>query len=419
YAGTSGNFTSDFGSSVRGKAPSSLMSAFVPATVTGVETNSSTSLNDSSLWHTLTGLVTGEPYYVRVSARNSRGLSLPQASNPAYLAPPRQVPASPEAVTVFPATSSSIRVLWSAPPANGGSWVTKYKIEWDTNDTFASGAAGGPLGSHQRVVTNASQCGLTPCEYTVPSLTKGQPYHVRVFAYNTEGFSASGTLSSPQSEAPCTQAHPPSRVYVSPASETSLMVEFEQSPDDGGKPVIMYKVEWDMIGVEGYTAGGSPSSSLLYSPVDIQAIEASASANDLEGYFFLAYRGMVSDPIPADASAEEFEEALKALPSAPGGLSVSREAVGGDVGRYGYRWIVSLPAATCQEERVGLCPRVLVSADDTLYGSEFAEPDESSGLAGLVESEGEVLTGSDAIVTAERWIEGWAGYDQQVREEEL
>lgn len=44
------------------------------------------------------------------------------------------------------------------------------------------------------------------------------------------------------------------------------------------------------MGLEGYYAGGSPSDSLLYSAVDIQAIEVSASRNDIGGSFLLAYR---------------------------------------------------------------------------------------------------------------------------------
>lgn len=55
-------------------------------------------------------------------------------------------------------------------------------------------------------------------------------------------------------------------------------------------PINSYKVEWDAIGLEGYRNGGSPSDSLLYSSVDIQAVEVSASKNDLGGHFSLAYR---------------------------------------------------------------------------------------------------------------------------------
>lgn len=47
----------------------------------------------------------------------------------------------------------------------------------------------------------------------------------------------SGALSSPSNEAPCTQAAPPLVVDVLPASAVSLVVGFEPSEDDGGKPI--------------------------------------------------------------------------------------------------------------------------------------------------------------------------------------
>lgn len=39
-------------------------------------------------------------------------------------------------------------------------------------------------------------------------------------------------------------------------------------------------------------------------------------------------RGLLSDPVPVDASPEEFENKLKALATVPGGVSVSREVSG-------------------------------------------------------------------------------------------
>lgn len=105
----------------------------------------------------------------------------------------------------------------------------------------------------------------------------------------------SGALSSPFNEAPCTQASPPVAVDALPASTTSLLVAFEPSADDGGKPISNYKVEWDAIGLEGYRNGGSPSDSLLYSGVDVQVVEVSASKNDIGGHFILAYRYVACD----------------------------------------------------------------------------------------------------------------------------
>lgn len=39
-------------------------------------------------------------------------------------------------------------------------------------------------------------------------------------------------------------------------------------------------------------------------------------------------RGLVSEPVSVDASAEEFEKLFEALPTVPGGVSVSREVSG-------------------------------------------------------------------------------------------
>ncbi len=108
----------------------------------------------------------------------------------------------------------------------------------------------------------------------------------------------SGALSSPFNEAPCTQAAPPTAIDVLPASTTSLLVAFPPSEDDGGKPITNYKVEWDAIGLEGYRNGGSSLDSLLYSDVDVQAVEVSGSKNDVGGSFFLSYRYDLEQCLP-------------------------------------------------------------------------------------------------------------------------
>ena len=88
----------------------------------------------------------------------------------------------------------------------------------------------------------------------------------------------------------------------------------------------------------------------------------------------------------------------------------------GDLGRYGRRWLISVPAYTCLEGRVGLCPRVLVSADDSLFVSEFMTSNATSdSFSEELWSAGDSLTGTDPMVISSRWIEGWRGYEQQVR----
>lgn len=81
----------------------------------------------------------------------------------------------------------------------------------------------------------------------------------------------------------------------------------------------------------------------------------------------------------------------------------------GDLGRYGRRWLVRIPAESCMEEKAGLCPRILVSAGSTEFVSE------SAGFNDEIRSEGDALSGTDAAVVSSRWIEGWRGYAQQAR----
>ena len=91
----------------------------------------------------------------------------------------------------------------------------------------------------------------------------------------------------------------------------------------------------------------------------------------------------------------------------------------GDSGRYGRRWLISIPADACLEDRAGLCPRVLVSADVSPVASEFqttpaASATDDDVFRSELVSQGSSLSGTDAEVTSSRWIEGWRGYEQQV-----
>lgn len=98
---------------------------------------------------------------------------------------------------------------------------------------------------------------------------------------------------------------------------------------------------------------------------------------------------------------------------------INTQDLPGDSGKYGRRWIVSIPASSCQEGRVGLCPRVLVSANMSLYPSEFVSLNSTSDdFAEELRSDGGALSGTGAMVTSSRWIEGWRGFEQQVQADE-
>ena len=113
------------------------------------------------------------------------------------------------------------------------------------------------------------------------SLTKGTPYYVRIYAYNSFGYSVTAGMGPDKFESPKRQADPPSVVNVAAASATSLMITFPASADNGGGEVTKYKVEWDSVGQAGAAAGVAQyNESMLYG-YSVQTVETSAARRHL------------------------------------------------------------------------------------------------------------------------------------------
>jgi hypothetical protein len=242
----------------------------------------------------------------------------------------------------------------------------------------------------------------TPCEYTVPTLVKGKPYFVRVFAYNAYGYSATAALTEPASQAPCTQPAPPAELLLTASDATTLTATFGASPDNGGKTVTSYKLEWDAVGLEGLAAGGSTANA-LYNDVDVQAITARATTNNLAGGFYVAYQGYATPLISASATSDEVAAALAALPTV-GELTVARSALSGGV--YGYMWTVTRPSNACSTASIiGKCDAFMVSATTTDFPSAYA-----------ASATGATLTGTTATVAVAQQLTALAGFDQQLVE---
>jgi Fibronectin type III domain len=279
----------------------------------------------------------------------------------------------------------------------------RYKVEWDSAEDFSSDPDGGALGSHQTVVSSATACVNTPCEYTVPTLVKGKPYYVRVFAYNAYGYSATAALTEPASQAPCTQPAPPAELRLTASDATTLTATFGASPDNGGKAVTSYKLEWDAVGLEGLAAGGSVANA-LYNDVDVQTITASATTNTLAGGFYIAYQGYATPLIVASATSDEVAAALTALPTV-GELTVARSALsGGSV--YGYKWTVTRPSSACAAGSIiGRCDAFKVSTTSTAFPSAYT-----------ASATGSTLTGASAAVAVAQQLTALAGFDQQLVE---
>jgi hypothetical protein len=143
------------------------------------------STGSNAVTKVVTGLTNGTAYVFRVAAINAGGTGAYSTAS-AALTPKAAVtaPSTPAAPTgVAGATGSkSITVTWSAP-ANGGSAITGYLLQWTSNGGTTYTTVAG---------TNPG----TAVTKTVTGLTAGTVYRFHVAAINAIGTSAYSALST-------------------------------------------------------------------------------------------------------------------------------------------------------------------------------------------------------------------------------
>jgi len=398
--------------------PGTSISGTKPGGITGGEFILTDVSDGAPFRYTIAGLQVGTAYYCRVSAYNDMGYNAPQNSLPNTVVVPKQKPDVPTLVKLTVSGSASLKIHWNYPEDDGGDTVTKYKIDWDTKSAFDSQTSGTPVGSNEFKV-QSSDCKATPCEYTMGSLVKGKEYYVRIYSFNTHGYSVHAALTAPASETPKTQPAPPTTVKIAPATETSLAVSFPASSDDGGGTITKYIVDWDVMGQEGYLAhnGAAVSASaLIYSPNEVQTITVKSSEYDLAGYFRIEYEEHATPALAFDISADDMKAALEALPSI-GTVSVERvehltltgtDVVAGpqSMSFNGYVWTVEFSSNTGYLGWSGDIPSMTVSTDE--YALATSVSFSSSQNAGTL------CSGSaHCSVTVDTTVEGMAGFEQQ------
>jgi len=401
----------------------------------GILSHEVTDLSDGAPYtYTITGLTSGTKYFARVSAYNNRGYNEAKSSLPLQVAPPKQKPAVPTVTTLIPTDASSLTVLWNVPESNGGDLITKYRVEWDPKADFSSSETGGALGLYDRVLPNpATDCVATPCQYIINSLTKGTPYFVRVYAYNTLGYSVTAAPTSPESLAPVTQPQPPSTVSLTAASENALLVSFPQPLDNGGAPITKFKVEWDAMGQDGYvahsvgdvgiiTTAAEAGAALLYSENEVQTITVIAKdAYDLSGSFRVAFKDHATEALACTISADDLKRALEAIPPV-GEVRVTRaehlrlSASTGAMTENGFVWTVEFltyqgdASVGVAAKRIGDVPELKVSNSQYALGSTFGQ---SFAGSEVTPTGTNLLGGGSTECSVLTTVEGWAGYEQQ------
>jgi hypothetical protein len=166
--------------------------------------------------YTIQLLTTNTIYYVKVSAVNGQGVGTEQKATPQFLKPELQVPGRPVSVTAqATGTPAEATISWtrpviphhglpcfgtpasptncptyvsgSDPQSDGGAVISKYKIQYSTDSTFAG------VGTMEYEVTNAA---TTFTLTSAQGIQAGVEHFFRVMAYNSRGFSGISEVAS-------------------------------------------------------------------------------------------------------------------------------------------------------------------------------------------------------------------------------
>lgn len=379
-----------------GSAPADHVTLDVPNG--NVSNVSPLSLNPTQ--YTFTGLITGVSYFAQVSSCNVVGCSVPCSSFPLQLAPPKQKPSKPSQVSLTVTSEQSLQVYFSRPECDGGDPVTAYKIEWDTDSSFKT-SRGFSTGSHNYIVSTSDE-GCKRCSFVISGLIKGVPYFVRVFSYNSLGYSIEYGIPTPASESPKTKASPPTVVQVIPRSGTSLQVSFLASADSGGAFVSKYKVEWDAMGYylnsNSEEELNSENISPLFASHAVQIITLRSDVNDLSGTFRVAFEGYATDSLNANCTSNEMKFALETLPTV-GSIVVHTSRI-----KTGRTFSITFLTNFGDNTWFGEIPELKVSVNLNDVPYDFHS--DTFGINGT-------LVGTNAAIYVSNVVRAWEGFEQQ------
>ena len=129
------------------------------------------------------------PLFLRVSSINAEGISAPRLGS-FSVATKNQPPAESLSVTMSVISGSRVGVRWTTPDNTGGWPITKYTIQWTTNEQFT--------GQVLSAVVGGGDAGKEH-SYTIDHLISGQDVFARVLAYNKLGYGPP-SLARPQAD---------------------------------------------------------------------------------------------------------------------------------------------------------------------------------------------------------------------------
>lgn len=245
--------------------------------------------------YTIPNLVPGVTYYVRVAPGNDNGFGPTRVSTPASLMPPKQAPDAPVSPyltgsglpVIFPASGTSIHVLWKEPSFDGGDAVAQYIIEYDPSPNFNSD----PVTGHAQGKVTVSSTVLAT---VLTNLTPETRYFVRLATYNAAGRYGAWTSTFPASIALATSpAQPTFPVLTALPGVGDKLALTWGAPASNGSPVSSYRI--DVLNRAPAATDGSH-----FGLKKIQTLTATAAV----GTFTLAYGELPAAPyaLPGNVS---------------------------------------------------------------------------------------------------------------------
>ena len=258
----------------------------------------------SSSPYTLTGLLNGTTYSLRVAANSAIGRGEYTA---AITRTPATTPGTPTGMAAtIGSVSGRLALSWTAP-STGGSAIESYTIEYTPSG-----------GSAQTVST-----GTSATSYNLDALTNGTSYSVRVRAVNVVG---AGSYSTSASGTPGTVPGTPTSL-AGTTGDSSVALSWTAPTDNGGAAITNYTVEYAAAGGgSALTTTASSSPYTLSGLTNGTAYSIRVAANNAAGRG--AYTATI-DRTPAT------------VPGAPGSMTATSGSVSG---RLALSW--TAPAST-------------------------------------------------------------------------
>ena len=191
------------------------------------------------------GLGIGITRYYRVAARNSRGLGAWSDPPHAFAMTLAGVPDRPN-LTARDKDANTIELSWTVP-ADNGSPIVRYELEWSPNGSDDSWA---PLTNPSAADTSYSDAGLDP----------GTERHYRIRAVNgaTPGEGSWSTVHKAVTP-PVVPGAPTLRAEAN--GQNAITLGWEPPFDDGGADITSYELHVSTDGGSNYSRLTSPSAS--------------------------------------------------------------------------------------------------------------------------------------------------------------